>query len=117
MLFELQMSAQELFVKVANHLLNQGKRCIDSDSYCLYRSAEGLMCAAGCLIPNEVYHESFEGRDWLALIEKHDFPTQHKDLIISLQNVHDYRQNPEDWRTYLISLGKTHNLNTEFLKQ
>ncbi len=115
MLFELQMSAQELFEKVANHLLKQGKRSIDSNGYCLYRSDDGLMCAAGILIPNEVYHESFECHDWLTLIERRDFPTQHKDLIMALQNVHDCRKNPEDWREYLIGLGKRHNLNTEFL--
>ena len=114
MLFELQMSAQELFEKVANHLLKQGKRCVGPDEYCQYRF-EGLMCAAGILIPDEVYNDTFEGKDWQTLIEQCDFPTQHRDLICSLQSIHDYRKNPEDWRPYLISLGKRHNLNTEFL--
>jgi hypothetical protein len=113
-LFELQMSAQELFERVANHLLNQGSRSADSGDYCLYRGPAGMMCAAGILIPDEAYKPEMEQKAWCKLVSNFDFPTEHKDLIIDLQIIHDDYP-PENWRVQLIQCGKRHNLNTEFL--
>lgn len=108
------MSAQELFVKVANHLLKQGKRSADSNDYCLYRGPDGMMCAAGILIPDEVYKPEMEQQAWYKLVSNFDFPTEHKDLITDLQIIHDDYPS-ENWRVHLIQHGKRHNLNTEFL--
>ncbi len=56
---------QEIFDKVAKHLLTQKARCTDSKTgrRCLYFDPETKMkCAAGCLIPDRDYSESFEGQ-------------------------------------------------------
>jgi hypothetical protein len=54
------MTNQEIFDKVVNHLLTQGKPAME-DGRCKYRAAGGLRCAVGCLIPDGVYRPSFEG--------------------------------------------------------
>lgn len=91
---------QELFNYVASFLLKQGRRSVGAcSSGCVYRGPNGLMCAAGCVIPDEFYDPSMEGEDihtvfkerrktkgqerfWIAL-EKHHA------LLSDLQEVHD----------------------------
>jgi hypothetical protein len=49
--------------KVEQHLIQQKARAVNGDgSACMYRSAGGLMCAAGCLIPDEKYSPALERR-------------------------------------------------------
>lgn len=48
------MTTQELFDRVANHLLTQNARAI-LDDICFYRSDDGLKCAVGCLIDDQHY--------------------------------------------------------------
>ncbi len=63
------MNKQELFNKVATHLIQQGKpaaEITDSEATgkqvaCFYRGPEGTKCAVGCLISDEVYTEELEG--------------------------------------------------------
>jgi len=50
------MNKQEVFDKVATHLLTQMETSID-DGTCLYRGPRGLKCAIGCLIPDGLYTE------------------------------------------------------------
>lgn len=45
------MTAQEIFEKVAKHLLTQGCRAEVMGS-CKYLTGDGLKCAVGCLIPD-----------------------------------------------------------------
>lgn len=91
------MNQQEIFDKVASHLITQGvqARYRRSDGYpsCAYRGENDTMCAAGCLIPDEEYNPEFEGLDWedighaipsLASLTDNDHA-----LISSLQGVHD----------------------------
>lgn len=55
------MTEQEIFTKVATHLLAQMARSRSGDDgVCLYRGDNGLQCAAGCLIPDELYSEALE---------------------------------------------------------
>lgn len=51
---------QETFDTVVAHLRKQGRKSEGKD-FCLYRGADGLMCAAGCLIPDSKYRQDFEG--------------------------------------------------------
>jgi hypothetical protein len=91
------MNQQEIFDKVASHLITQGVKATyrRSGGYpsCAYRGDNGTMCAAGCLIPDEEYNPEFEGIPWMGV--RHDIPSlaslTDKDhaLIISLQGVHD----------------------------
>lgn len=51
--------------KIRDHLNTQRARATILDDYgyprCLYRADGGLMCAVGCLIPNERYNPELEG--------------------------------------------------------
>lgn len=52
---------REIFEKVKTHLLKQMKKSCDANErVCLYRSPEGLSCAIGCLINDEVYSSNLE---------------------------------------------------------
>lgn len=46
---------------VADHLLKQGKRAVDSQGACQYRTGDGCMCAVGVLIDSGRYNDSIEG--------------------------------------------------------
>jgi hypothetical protein len=95
------MTAQEIFDKVINHLLQQGGPALnynyDDDPVCRYRSNNGLKCAVGCLIPDDQYDPLMEEiririhypptdplNTWVA---KHYEP--HRDLLTALQSLHD----------------------------
>lgn len=55
------MTLQEVFDKVARHLLTQGQRSILRETgRCAYRGDEGCMCAVGVLIADEHYHPKLE---------------------------------------------------------
>lgn len=49
------LSKQEIFDRTAAHLLAQGEPASISGD-CMYRTPNGLKCAVGALIPDEVYH-------------------------------------------------------------
>jgi hypothetical protein len=61
------MTRREIFETVKNHLLTQGKKAWvfqddpDQPGPCLYRTDDGLRCAVGCLIPDELYDPRMEG--------------------------------------------------------
>lgn len=58
------MTPQEIFNKVAAHLVKQGHRSMgvgDHSGDCQYRAANGDMCAVGCLIPEDKYSGVMEG--------------------------------------------------------
>ena len=54
------MEAQEIYDKVKAHLLTQGERSTDMGNHCLYRGPNGLKCAVGCLIPDDLYDPLME---------------------------------------------------------
>jgi hypothetical protein len=58
--------AQHAFDAVVSHLFRQGRRSYGTigdgeATMCLYRSSDGLKCAVGALIPDELYRPSMEG--------------------------------------------------------
>lgn len=55
------MTDQELYNKVKAHLLAQRTKAMYGNM-CRYRTPDGLKCAIGCLIPDDKYNPSFEGR-------------------------------------------------------
>ena len=93
------MTLQEIFDKVAVHLLTQQERS-ETCGGCAYRGERGLMCAVGCLIPDELYDSSMESLCATTILV--DFPefgkyirgnTPHPDmpyLLSRLQNIHDH---------------------------
>lgn len=100
------MTLQEIFDKVYAHLKKQGKPALGPGEYgplCRYRTDDGLMCAAGCLIPDDLYDPEIEGTKFLdlngshypnsaamtRLIGKMGLDQDQVDLISKLQGCHD----------------------------
>lgn len=55
------ISNQDLFNRVAEHLIYQGVPAISSEGLCAYRGANSTRCAVGCLISNSEYGPDIEG--------------------------------------------------------
>ena len=61
------MNRQEVFDKVAIHLLTQNAKALNSGGLCVYKTPNGLRCAVGCLIPDG--HDALNsGADAFALM-------------------------------------------------
>ena len=107
------MNAQEVFNKVAEHLLTQKAPAIDPDSdCCVYRAPDGKMCAVGCLISDEEYKPEFEQDGIGRIINKGFLPNlkEHESLLLELQRVHD-SSNGSFWKDDLIEVSKLFNLD------
>jgi hypothetical protein len=90
------MTKQEAFDKVVKHLLKQGEPAFDGD-ICCYRTDDGKKCAAGCLIPDELYDPAWEGKAAFTL-PQHLFG-QASEIVDALQAVHDDATAFGDWLT------------------
>lgn len=81
------IGCQETFDRVAKHLLKQNKKSVNG-TQCMYRSSDGLQCALGCLIPDELYVPSLEGTTLRTSTElRNIFADYNHDLLHSLQRV------------------------------
>lgn len=98
------MTQQEIFDKVVHHLFKQGKPATDLGA-CRYRTQDGLSCAVGCLIPNELYSVEIEHKSVHTLFKKGDDASiaianflgeDNKELLSALQMVHDCARQKED---------------------
>lgn len=103
-------SDQEVFDKVAAHLLKQGERCYDpyKEPDCRYRNGE-LKCAIGCLIPSNRYSENMEdGSGPKELLNTYEnmnkFLGENICLLDSLQHIHDCLP-VNEWRKRLRILA------------
>lgn len=87
-------SSQEIFNLVVEHLFSQGRPAYDGNRGCMYRTHDGLRCAVGVLIPDDLYDPAFETNEVRVVIQEL-FDTdladwrEHKDLLIALQLAHD----------------------------
>ncbi len=112
-------TSQAIFDKVANHLLKQGKKAVNTkgqnpEGYCVYRTPDGLKCAAGCLIADEHYSEHLENYDIFHgpvddALERSIGVNSSTDggafsLIRELQVIHD-NQEPKEWPGALVLLA------------
>jgi hypothetical protein len=119
---------RQIHTKVSKHLLKQGKRSEDgtgvAGNNCVYRSSDGLMCAVGCLIPDDEYYSGIEGQDvnkGMVLDTLRDVigtcwrtKTRKIDLLERLQCIHD--QVPvENWAIKLEGLKKDYKGNFQIL--
>ncbi len=112
---------QELFEKVAIHLLTQNKKSErfsynDSQWICAYRGEENTKCAIGCLINDIDYIADFEGSSlnpcskiWNYL-ENKNYTYLQIEFLRKLQHIHDMYK-PENWKEMLVNVGIVHNLN------
>ena len=87
-------AAQEVFDIVVNHLFTQGRPAYDGVRGCMYRAPDGLRCAVGVLIPDDLYDKAFENNQSNFVIQKlfdaglADW-REHEDILIRLQIIHD----------------------------
>lgn len=126
------MTNQEIFNKVAKHLLKQNARSVDpNDEICCYRGPDGLQCAVGCLIADEHYSPELEGlpvdtyrvRGALyasGIVEVHpDSPLYTGDaavLLAELQVIHD-NDGPAYWRQALRMTAESFGLDAAVLDE
>jgi len=85
------MNNQEVYDKVKAHLLSQGHKSLGANGHCAYRGYAGAMCAAGILIPDDMYHVGMEGTacsdgDVFAVLNQLGIDYT---LVRSLQQLHD----------------------------
>lgn len=66
------MDLARLHADVSNPLLKQGRRSVNpkNDDACMYRGDNGLKCAAGFLIPDELYDRSLEYQNITDLLDE-----------------------------------------------
>lgn len=109
-------SSQEIFDKIVSHLRSQGERAVSAGGACYYRIGK-LKCAAGCLISDEDYRESFEGKSIQGLIlhsaispSLFEILSTHSGLIRALQFVHDQEENPHIWEVEFDRIAKAYGL-------
>lgn len=109
-----QSTPQQVFDHVATHLLTQNKRSTNKNRDCLYKSPEGLKCAAGCIIADDEYNEKMEDVVWRMLVRREVVPEAHMELISDLQYCHDDYE-PRIWKRKLKEIAKYHNLSISVL--
>ena len=117
------MNAQEIYNTVRDHLLKQGARSASAHG-CEYRNDDGLKCAVGCLIPDEMYSaERLEGRGVrseevirvlknagvLDGIVYSGHGDERLNMLDELQNIHD-RKTPDVWAEHLNSVAAKYGL-------
>lgn len=110
------MTKQKIFNKVWIALNTQGQPSLGKGQ-CCYRGQDGLKCAAGHLIPDELYTPGLENLSSLALgpIWKDTGVLKHIEFIRELQIAHDAPSGYSDWilrwRSYMIALAAKHDLS------
>jgi len=98
------ISRQAIFDSVVTQMLAQKRKSMIGGK-CKYRGENGLKCAVGCVLPDEVYTPDLEvGISGLIAKLKKRYGDcemvremwRDEDLLRSLQRVHDY-QPPKSW--------------------
>jgi len=89
------MTPQQIYDKVCAHLAKQKHSATDKEGTCLYRASNGDMCAAGCLIPDNLYFPGMEFKTIVSLASEFrskipDFIVNNIDLVRTLQDCHDH---------------------------
>ena len=89
-----ETETQKLFDAMLAHLRAQGKPAVarlDMIDKCLYRTDDGLKCALGALIPDELYQPGFELADTSEVLDQLALKDQdHRNFLTAAQNrLHD----------------------------
>lgn len=113
---------QEMFNDAAKGLLAQGQPARNAKTtMCQYRTPEGLKCAVGQLIPDELYRPEFDV--YVTLTEMCEeiqlCPEDLTSFAYDLQFAHDYADKHDwlkDWKASMIRLGTQHNLDTTLVQ-
>lgn len=135
------LTDQQIFEKVATHLLKQNRQCSDSIGCRYYDEKTGHKCAVGCLIPLERYRScsleglSIEGiisvldnphtddslstdqEELLGILAEAGIQWEHRptlQLLQQLQEIHD-GSDPVNWRAELADLASRRRLTMPVL--
>ncbi len=112
------VSIKETLDRVTTHLLTQAEKSAIqfktrtgfSCRYRIVKSEKTLSCAVGCLIPDDQYTFSLEGKRVRAVISHVAALVDHNlSLMVELQTVHDSHP-VEDWPALLANLYNTRKL-------
>lgn len=99
------MTTREIFNKVKTALLKQNVQCKDVNGNCVHINKNGLRCAIGHIIPNEIFDRKFNHSTLHELLIYPQFqvilPTDIDSdsgfyFLRDLQTIHDGYQ-PNDW--------------------
>ena len=112
--------AQNLFDRVALHLLTQKKRAMSASTACVYHSEDGSKCAVGALIKDEYYYPALNKKNvfdegvYMAVLRSNDlnlndFRLLSHEVLGVLQNVHDHYE-PEQWQDLLYAKARYFDL-------
>jgi len=121
-----KFTKQQTFDIVVKGLAAQGfERALATDSYssCMYRDDKGRKCAAGQLIPDELYNPEMEkmgsicyifdddfDRDRYSLYELSGLVEHDRKLLIDLQDAHDLSMGSTVDRDALLRVAVKHEL-------
>jgi len=125
------ITAQSIWEKIANHLLQQGKQSLSGKTgTCAYHGNDGLKCAIGVLIPENQYSPNIEGQEVNVLLTRYYCPyallavQHHLALLTNLQRIHDDdfdnrgRKNfRRHWYIELVNLGRRLGLDTKEIEK
>lgn len=97
---------QEIFNAVWERAKDKRRAVSEPNGPCRYRTAEGLKCFAGVLIPDDKYDPSMEGRGSYTVSFLVDaYPSiEEQRLIGRLQSVHDYYR-IDEWEDRLRDIA------------
>lgn len=84
-----ESTTEEVFEYIRHHLLTQMQQSKNDKGACFYKNEQGLKCAAGCLIPDDMYNSNFEYKSWGSLVRQKSVPEDHIGLIQRMQYMHD----------------------------
>lgn len=105
MTIHIEGTNQEIFDRVCAHLARQGVRAI-TNGRCEYRTASGLRCAIGGLLPDDGDYAPFEGTSIEGLIADDLISTEaNVSLLEDLQDAHDYSWNAPELRDKLYEIA------------
>jgi hypothetical protein len=110
------MTKQEIFDKVATHLLTQNEKSwffTGKSFLCRYRGDNGTKCAVGVLIPDEKYRECFENKRASTIAAEYmpEFEP-HAVFLDELQHIHD-SVDVGRWPKRLKQFAADHKLNSD----
>lgn len=116
------LSKQEIFDLVCEHLAQQKMRCVSNAGCCVYRGPNGLKCAIGALIPDDLFTPEME-YETISNLLLHDDATSKRlcnlfggtsnlEFLSSLQEAHDAPAfSAQELRGRLLNIASTEDLD------
>lgn len=108
------MTEQKIFDTVCQHLAKQGKPAMAASGECVYRGADGMSCAVGCLFQDDEYSPEMERKSVDDLRCKRLLPPRlhgHNQLLGRLQRAHDSSLSLVRLGVELLSVAATFSLD------